>query len=115
MLTITVLTLGTLGIAVRFFSDTLIRWEGWPLSTFLVNIVGCFLAGWVFSHPGFTSDTKTPVIIGLCGGLTTFSALILQSLQMIRAGDWQKAIAYLLISQLAGLFCAWAGMKMGEI
>lgn len=115
MLTITILSFGTLGVAVRFFADTLIRLNAFPLSTFLVNLIGCFIAGWILTTPNVSSDSKIPVIIGFCGGLTTFSALIIQSLQMLRMGEWQKAIAYLMISQIAGLLFAWAGMKTGEL
>lgn len=115
MLITTTLFLGLIGVGVRFYADEYFKWDYIPLSTFIVNLAGCFIAGWVFTSTAFSSSGKTAVLIGFCGGLTTFSALILQSLQMIRSGDWIKAIAYLMISQLFGLLCAWAGMKFGDL
>ena len=107
------LLLGLLGVGLRFFSSELIKYDVVPLSTFLVNIFGCFVAGWAITTPSFSLTSTTALIMGFCGGLTTFSALILQSLQMIRAGAWLKAVAYLVISQVCGLLVAWAGMKFG--
>lgn len=114
MLTISVLSLGVLGVALRFLADTFVRSQSFPTSTFLVNVSGCFLAGWLMTTTIVSPSNKAPMLIGLCGGFTTFSSFILQSLQMIREGDWVKAIVYLLVSQLSGLLFAWAGMKAGE-
>ena len=107
------LAFGLVGVTLRYFSTELIKSEVFPVSTFLVNLFGCFIAGWAVTTPSFSFNTKTALVMGFCGGLTTFSALMLQSLQMIRAGDWLKAFAYLMVSQVCGLLVAWVGMKFG--
>lgn len=109
MTTVAVLFFGVIGVGLRYVSDLLISVTVFPLSTFLVNIIGCFIAGILFSSG---TNLRTPLMLGLCGGLTTFSALIVQCLQMIREGDIVKAMTYLLASQIAGLFAAWLGMKL---
>lgn len=104
-----VLLLGALGVGLRFGADLLIRVTEFPLATIVVNLIGCFIAGYLFtsSHP-----LRIPLMVGLCGGLTTFSALIIQCLQMLREGMVLKAGIYLLGSVVLGLLAAWTGMKI---
>lgn len=111
----TLLGFGTLGVGLRFGADLLIKLTALPAATFLVNVLGSFLAGWLFTQRFLSPDMRTSALVGFCGGFTTFSALMIQSMQMFRDGDYFKGIGYLMISQLAGLFAAWAGMRIGEL
>lgn len=114
MTPISLLLLGTLGVGARYVTELFIRMQGLPLATFIVNVVGCFIAGFVATTQSLSGDAKTALLIGLCGGFTTFSALILQTLQMFRNGEFVKGFCYLLMSQALGLLAAWAGMKVSE-
>lgn len=109
MTTIAVLFFGTLGVALRYLSDLVIKIPVFPVSTLSVNVVGCFVAGWLFSSD---IGLRSPLLIGFCGGLTTFSALILQCLQMMREGNYLKSLVYLVLSQALGLGAAWVGMRI---
>lgn len=109
MTTIAVLLFGTLGVALRYVSDLVIKLPVFPVSTLLVNVVGCFIAGWLFASE---LPMRTPMIIGLCGGLTTFSALMVQCLVMLKEGQYAKAVIYLILSQALGLSAAWLGMRV---
>ncbi len=115
MTTFSVLCLGTLGVGLRYFADLVLRSSTFPLATFTVNVLGCFIAGWIFSQQILGAVPKTAALVGFCGGLTTFSAMIIQSLELMKNGEYLKAIFYLLISQLAGLLAAYVGMKIAHI
>jgi CrcB protein len=46
----------------------------------------------------FTDDSRDFLMIGICGGFTTFSSFSLQTLNLVRNGDWGAASAYTLAS-----------------
>ena len=79
----------------------------WPWATFTVNIVGAFLVGYFTTRllerlP--PSSYRRPLLgTGLCGGLTTFSTMQVESLKMIQHGHWRLAVAYTVTSIVLGL------------
>jgi fluoride exporter len=81
----------------------------WPWATFSVNVIGAFLLGWfVIALP--KEGYRRPLLMaGFCGGLTTFSTLQLELLEMLDEGSTGLAILYLLGSILAGYLGAFAG------
>jgi CrcB protein len=103
---------GLVGVSLRYSADLLVRVSYFPWATLLVNVVGCFIAGFVFQRPNLSEGIRGPLLIGLCGGLTTFSALILQTLQLFKAGDFTRGISYFFVSAIMGLIAAWFGMKI---
>jgi CrcB protein len=80
--------------------------HGWPWATFIVNIVGAFLLGYLTARllerlP--PSTYRRPLLgTGFCGALTTFSTLQFELLNMIRTGHQALALAYGTVSILAG-------------
>ncbi len=78
----------------------------WPWATFIVNIAGAFLLGYVTTRlqerlP--VSAYRRPLLgTGLCGALTTFSTMQLELLQMLEANRTGLAAAYALVSVSAG-------------
>lgn len=79
----------------------------WPWATFTVNIVGAFILGFVTTRllerlP--LSAYRRPLLgTGLCGGLTTFSTMQVETLQMIERHHYALAAAYTAASVVAGL------------
>jgi CrcB protein len=55
------------------------------------------------------------VIIGLCGGYTTFSAFSLQTFAMINRGDWAMAAGHIFGSVALCLLAVWAGASLAGI
>jgi CrcB protein len=49
------------------------------------------------------------VMIGICGGFTTFSAFSLQTLDLMRSGAWVRAIMYIVLSVGLCILAVWAG------
>jgi CrcB protein len=95
--------LGTLGVADP---------GRWPWPTFTVNVVGTFLLGYVVTRlverlP--LSRYRRPILgTGLCGGLTTFSTMQVETITMIRHHHYGLAAGYTAASIVAGLLAVYA-------
>lgn len=78
----------------------------WPWATFLVNVTGAFLLGFFVTRLQERlplSAYRRPFLgTGLCGALTTFSAMQIEILQMLDAGRVGLAAAYAGVSIAAG-------------
>ncbi len=109
---------GALGSLARYgLSEALARTLGpaFPWGTLLVNVTGCLLIGAVAG--GSWNDARlieSPavrqfVMVGICGGYTTFSAFSLQTVGMLQAGDALRAGAYVAASLFTCLLATWAG------
>jgi CrcB protein len=111
---------GLLGSVVRYKAGGwvlhLTMLEKFPYSTFAVNIVGCLavgiLAGLVEKHDFFTADTRLFLFTGLLGGFTTFSAFGLDTIYLLRRGEFMTAASYAGLSVLIGVAAVWLGFKL---
>jgi fluoride exporter len=100
---------GGLGALARAALSTLAAADPtrWPWPTFVVNIVGAFLVGYFTTRllerlP--VSSYRRPLLgTGLCGGLTTFSTMQVETLKMIEHGHWRLAAGYTVTSIVVGL------------
>lgn len=103
---------GLLGLLSRYGVDqAFVKWNAqFPISTLLINLTGSLLAGIVYAisleNKDFPVALQTGLLIGFCGGFTTFSAYTLQTLQMIERGKVFPALTYLVISPTLGLIMA---------
>jgi CrcB protein len=109
---------GALGSMARYGAANLaVRWlgAGFPWGTLLVNVAGSFAIGvfatltaeggrWEVSAPG-----RLFVMVGICGGFTTFSAFSLQTLELVRGGQGMAAGLNVLGSVALCLLGVWAG------
>ncbi|OIN82228.1 fluoride efflux transporter CrcB [Mycobacterium malmoense] len=108
---------GGLGSLARAALSTLAPdTEQWPWPTFTVNIVGAFLVGYFTTRllerlP--SSNYRRPLLgTGLCGGLTTFSTVQIETLRMIEHGHWGLAISYTVTSITLGLLAVHLATKL---
>ena len=87
-----------------------------PLSTFVVNVLGCFvigaLAALVEHRDMFSADTRLFLFTGLLGGFTTFSAFGYEGLFLVRRGEIAIAEAYAGLSVLGGFAAVWLAFKL---
>ena len=86
-----------------------------PAGTFAVNVVGCFLAGVllsVFGRIAVSEPTRAFLMVGVLGGFTTFSAFGTELFLLLKAGEPQSAIAYVLTSVLLGVVVLWCGFSV---
>jgi CrcB protein len=83
----------------------------WPWATFIVNVVGAFLLGYVATRlqerlP--TSTYRRPLLgTGFCGALTTFSTMQLELLRMIDHDRFALAVGYAAASVTLGFAAVW--------
>jgi fluoride exporter len=79
----------------------------WPWATFTVNVAGTFMLGYFATRLQERlpiSAYRRPLLgTGFCGALTTFSAVQLEVLRMVDSDRVGLAVAYLMVSVVAGL------------
>jgi len=109
---------GALGTGARFWASGLIAeraGEFFPLGTLIVNITGSFAIGFfaAFTDPEgpflMSPRFRRFFMIGVCGGYTTFSSFSLQTLDLIRDGDWFMGGLNTLLSFACCLAAVWLG------
>jgi CrcB protein len=109
---------GALGTGARFWVSGLVAerlGELFPAGTLVVNVTGSFLIGFLagFSDPDgpflVSPRLRQFFMIGMCGGYTTFSSFSLQTLDLVRDGDWFKAGLNSLLSFVCCLTAVWLG------
>jgi CrcB protein len=87
-----------------------------PWGTFGVNVVGCLLIGiiWGISFKSFDSNEnwKLFLMVGLCGGFTTFSAFTLEGIGLIREQRLALFFSYVAVSVVLGLLATYIGMRI---
>ena len=90
-----------------------------PVGTITVNVLGSFLIGLAFavlkSRVGNPEFIGAFVIVGLLGGFTTFSAFSLETLGLIEAGFWYKALINVAVSVLCCVGAAYLGISAGTL
>src|ERR1700727_45770 len=103
---------GALGTVARTGLSLLVATDPgrWPWQTFTVNIVGAFLVGYfttrLLERLPLSSYRRPLLGTGLCGGLTTFSTMQVETLKMLEHGHWVKAAIYTPSSIVLGLLAA---------
>lgn len=110
---------GGIGSALRYLVSR--SFTGWinnpfPYSTFIVNIVGCFLIGIFLTLPEkfdwFTIEYRLFLATGICGGFTTFSTFSYENYALIKEGDYMYFICYTVLSFALGLTATFLGMYL---
>lgn len=97
------------GIIANAFGET------FPWGTLVVNVVGSFVIGFfaTLTAPDgrllVGSTARQFVMVGLCGGYTTFSSFSLQTLNLVRDGEWLWAGANIVLSVVLCLTAVWLG------
>ena len=74
---------------------------GFPFGTLTVNALGSFLVGVLakaFMHTQTHPGLRAMLIVGFCGGFTTFSAFSLETVALVQGGEWPRAVAYVAAS-----------------
>lgn len=90
--------------------------HSFPLGTFAVNIIGCFLIGllWAFfsREVSWSDDGRLLLMTGLCGGFTTFSAFTLEGVSLLKENKTGLLLLYIGASVLTGLAATYIGIKI---
>jgi CrcB protein len=89
-----------------------------PTGTFAVNVIGCLVVGFIggiaATRSGFSPEARALLIVGLCGGFTTFSALSWETLELLRHDTLWRAGLNAGGQLIAGLAATWAGLALAR-
>ena len=113
-----VMLLGGAGAATRFLLDGLIRgrWTHvFPLATLLINVSGSALIGVLTGATLYHSLPSTVYLVtavGFCGGYTTFSTAMVETVRLLQSGDYRRAAGNALGSLLLSLGAAALGITV---
>jgi len=92
--------------------------ETFPWGTLVINVTGSFIIGFFGALTGpdgrvFVGSTARQfVMVGMCGGYTTFSSFSLQTLNLMNDGEWLQAGANIGLSVLLCMIAVWAGVVL---
>ena len=109
---------GALGTTARYWLSGVVArsvGETFPWGTLVINVTGSFVIGFFGALTGpdgrlFVGSTARQfVMIGFCGGYTTFSSFSIQTLSLLRDGEWLRAGANIVLSVVLCLVGVWLG------
>ncbi len=110
---------GASGACLRFFlTQMTVQWfgKGFPFGTLLVNIVGSFSLGLLYSLIDQGQMNAVPwrsmLGVGFLGALTTFSTFSVDTLTLMQQGLWLKSVINIVLNITCCLFAAWLGMQL---
>ncbi len=107
---------GFVGTCLRYLTGRLCHlWSlgGFPLGTFVVNVVGCFVIGALLGlaeQRNLLSPTMNVMLVtGFCGGFTTFSSFADDIFLLMQQRNWMLLTLYAGLSLVLGVAMVWLG------
>jgi len=107
-----------LGGMARYACSSLIaNWFGqtFPIGTLVINVLGSFVIGFFAGLTGpdgrmmVSGDIRQFVMVGICGGYTTFSSFSYQTLTLAQDGEYVRAGVNVVASVVLCLAAVWLG------
>jgi CrcB protein len=114
---------GALGTLARYWLSGVIAnafGQTFPWDILIINITGSFVIGFFATLTGpdgrffVGGTTRQFMMIGLCGGYTTFSSFSLQTLNLAKDREWLAASGNIVGSVVLCLFFVWLGALLGS-
>jgi fluoride exporter len=111
---------GALGSVLRYVIGGAVQratHAGFPYGTLAVNILGCFLIGYLiktFMNAEPSGATRALLVVGFCGGFTTFSAFSSETLGLFEAGAYSRAAVYIMLSLVLCLGATGGGFALAR-
>src|SRR3954454_11619303 len=107
---------GAAGSIVRYLLGRAVQGmspSGFPIGTMIVNISGCFLIGVLlrqFLNMQISAELRALLVVGFCGGFTTFSTFSAETVGLIEGGEYGRAATYVILSVILCLVATFAGI-----
>lgn len=113
---------GGLGAVTRYLTGMLVMRNlhfNLPVSTFLVNIFGSLLIGFLYilfvDKQDINPAVKFALTAGFCGGLTTFSTFSLEMFEMLKSAQFLQAFVYAVLSVIICIVSVWIGVCIAKL
>lgn len=113
---------GFLGSISRYLASKYLQnffMSSLPYGTFLVNIMGCFAVGIIYGiiekYGLINQDLKLFLIVGFCGGFTTFSAFASENFMMLKNFEIFYFLLYSGLSVILGILALYLGVLLMKI
>ena len=114
------ITGGAIGSALRYWVSMWVQRSmlySFPFGILSVNVIGSFLIGFCWSLAedyNFSVNTRAFLFTGLFGGFTTFSSFALDTMSLMKTGDYKLAFINILASNILGLIAVFLGLLLGK-
>jgi CrcB protein len=111
---------GMAGALLRFYFGMTVDdwWNGWPAGTFFANMTGSFALAFFTAYAVSLSKRhphlSTAIGTGLIGSFTTFSTFSVETIELMRGGQWLFAFLYVFFSLTGGLLLVAVGYSLGK-
>lgn len=118
LLAVGVCICGGLGATARYALDTVVksRWKApFPLSTFIINVLAGLIAGislGLFSFSLIADAQRLLLVVGFCGGFSTFSTLSNEAMSLLSKHEYKTAALYIVLSAVAPIAFALIGFML---
>lgn len=106
---------GSFGSVLRYLVATIIVTKKFPTSTFLVNIIGSFLIGFLMAFllkQNNSQHWQLLMVTGFCGGFTTFSAFSWDVILLLQQARYLTAVLYVLATFILSIFFCFLGFSL---
>jgi fluoride exporter len=111
---------GAVGTGIRYATGLLaISWmgTGFPYGTLAVNLAGAFCIGLIQQLAGsvFPEPARLFLVVGVMGGMTTYSAFTYETVRLMTLAEWGKAWTNVVVTTGLCLALCWLGMAVGRV
>jgi len=90
-----------------------------PYGTLVINVLGSFIVGWfmVWTSERVLADPRWRllIVIGFCGGFTTFSSFAFETMAYSEQGQWLLMATNIVANNILCLAAALAGMALARV
>jgi CrcB protein len=109
---------GAIGSVARAVAGHVVPVGRLPWATWLVNVAGSLLIGWLMARFALASEGQVRAhafwVVGVCGGFTTFSAFSWQTFEQLQRGHWLVAALNVMLSVVLCLAATWLGWRLAR-